>query len=92
MTSLGEKHGDEDLLSEPRFVGEDREVTKRVFFTPAPNILELNSKTGLYPLYMAYTLYRLQCKNQQGFGPELTNEEKADVWKKGDREEHLCGL
>lgn len=79
---FGEKHRDEDLLSEPRFVGEDREVTKRVFFTPAPNILELNSKTGLYPLYMAYTLYRLQCKNQQGFGPELTNEEKADVWKK----------
>lgn len=79
---FGEKHGDEDLLSEPRFVGEDREVTKRVFFTPVPNILELNSKTGLYPLYMAYTLYRLQCKNQQGFGPELTNEEKADVWKK----------
>lgn len=79
---FGEKHRDEDLLSEPRFVGEDREVTKRVFFPPAPNILELNSKTGLYPLYMAYTLYRLQCKNQQGFGPELTNEEKADVWKK----------
>ena len=79
---FGEKHRDEDLLSEPRFVGEDREVTKRVFFTPAPNILELNSKTGLYPLYMAYTLYRLQCKNRQGFGPELTNKEKADVWKK----------
>lgn len=79
---FGEKHRDEDLLSEPRFVGEDREVTKRVFFMPAPNILELNSKTGLYPLYMAYTLYRLQCKKQQGFGPELTNEEKADVWKK----------
>lgn len=79
---FGEKHRDEDLLSEPRFVGEDREVTKRVFFTPEPKILELNSKTGLYPLYMAYTLYRLQCKNQQGFGPELTNEEKADVWKK----------
>lgn len=79
---FGEKHRDEDLLSEPRFVGEDREVTKRVFFTPSPNILELNSKTGLYPLYMAYTLYRLQCKKQQGFGPELTNEEKADVWKK----------
>ena len=79
---FGEKHRDEDLLPEPRFVGEDREVTKRVFFTPEPKILELNSKTGLYPLYMAYTLYRLQCKKQQGFGPELTNEEKADVWKK----------
>ena len=78
---FGEKHRDEDLLPEPHFVGEDREVTKRVFFTPEPKILELNSKTGLYPLYMAYTLYRLQCKNQQGFGPELTNEEKADVWK-----------
>lgn len=66
---FGEKHRDEDLLSEPRFVGEDREVTKRVFFTPAPNILELNSKTGLYPLYMAYTLYRLQCKTNKVLVP-----------------------
>lgn len=78
---FGEKHRDEDLLAEPRFVGEGREVTKRVFFAESPKILELNSKTGLYPLYMAYTLYRIQCKNRQGFGIELTDAEKADIWK-----------
>lgn len=78
---FGEKHRDEDLLAEPRFVGEDREVTKRVFFTESPKILELNSKTGLYPLYMAYTLYRIQCKNKQGFSTELSEPEKANVWK-----------
>jgi len=78
---FGEKHRDEDQLMEPRFVGEDREVTKRVFQSSDPKILELNSKTGLYPLYMAYTLYRLQCKNLQGVGYELTEEQKAKVWK-----------
>ena len=77
----GEKHRDEDLLVEPRFVGEDNEVTQKIFHSSDPKILELNSKTGLYPLYMAYTLYRLQCKDQQGYGIELTEEEKAKVWK-----------
>ena len=40
----------------PRFV--DRgEVTKTVF-APNSRILEINSKTGLYPLYVTYSLYR----------------------------------
>ena len=41
----------------PRYV--DRgEVTKEVFGDSKAKILEINSKTGLYPLYVAYSLYR----------------------------------
>lgn len=43
-------------LDEPRFV--DRgEVTQTVFAEDA-HILEINSKTGLYPLYVAYSSYK----------------------------------
>lgn len=43
--------------AEPRFV--DRgEVTQQVFGNTHSRILEINSKTGLYPLYVAYSLYR----------------------------------
>lgn len=43
-------------LEEPRFV--DRgEVTNTVFAENA-KILEINSKTGLYPLYVAYSFYK----------------------------------
>lgn len=43
-------------LSQPRFV--DRgDVTRNVFASDA-KILEINSKSGLYPLYMAYSVYR----------------------------------
>lgn len=61
-----EKH----RLDEPRFV--DRgEVTKTVFGENA-HVLEINSKTGLYPLYVAYSFYRqkLNGKNENDFTPE----------------------
>ena len=43
-------------LSEPRFVAQGQ-VTKDVF-RPEAHILEINSKSGLYPLYVAYNIYR----------------------------------
>lgn len=63
-----EGHGDKlfDFIdtTEPRFV--DRgEVTKKVLGSIdlgngiASRVLEINSKTGLYPLYVAYTMYRM---------------------------------
>ena len=46
-------------LDEPRFV--DRgDVTDRVFRSTS-KILEINSKSGLYPLYVAYSVYRRKC-------------------------------
>ncbi|MBR0047286.1 MAG: Eco57I restriction-modification methylase domain-containing protein [Bacteroidaceae bacterium] len=44
------------MLNEPRYV--DRgQVTKDVFKIDA-HMLEINSKSGLYPLYVAYNIYR----------------------------------
>ena len=61
-----EKH----RLEEPRFV--DRgEVTKTVFAETA-KILEINSKTGLYPLYVAYSFYkqRMEGMSDDDWTPE----------------------
>jgi len=46
----------ETILSEPRFIDHGK-VTAEVF-TEDARILEINSKSGLYPLYMAYSIYR----------------------------------
>ena len=43
-------------LEEPRYVDRGK-VTENVF-NPNSHILEINSKTGLYPLYAAYSVYR----------------------------------
>lgn len=48
----------ENTISEPRFIDKEG-ITSRVFNEDS-NILEINSKTGLYPLYVSYTLYRLK--------------------------------
>ncbi len=40
----------------PRFVNH-KEVTAKVFKDPNTRILEINSKTGLYPLYMTYSVF-----------------------------------
>ena len=44
------------MLSIPRYVDQGK-VTKDVFRTDS-HILEINSKSGLYPLYVAYNIYR----------------------------------
>lgn len=57
-------------LEEPRFV--DRgEVTNTVFAENA-KILEINSKTGLYPLYVAYSFYkqRMEGMSDDDWTPE----------------------
>lgn len=42
----------------PRFVDQDK-ITADVFGNYDARLLEINSKTGLYPLYLTYSLYRL---------------------------------
>ena len=44
-------------LEEPRLV-EQGEITANILLNEDARILELNSKSGLYPLYMANTMYR----------------------------------
>lgn len=45
-------------LDVPRYI-DHKGVTSKVFHTQSV-ILEINSKSGLYPLYAAYTLYRMR--------------------------------
>lgn len=55
----GQVFFDTDMQTEgvkPRFVDHGN-VTVRVFKDPKTRILEINSKTGLYPLYMAYSVF-----------------------------------
>ena len=72
-----ESHNEEDGLDEPRFV--DRgQVTKDVFLEPDTKILEINSKTGLYPLYVTHSVYRAKCMNIKE--NSLTLEKKKELW------------
>lgn len=46
-----------DTLDEPVFVDRGK-VTEDTLCNPNAHILEINSKTGLYPLYVTYSLFR----------------------------------
>lgn len=52
----------ENTISQPHFVSQGT-VTEEVFATDA-RILEINSKSGLYPLYVAYSIFRNRIKEK----------------------------
>ena len=67
-----------ETIEEPRFV--DRgDVTAEVFASDS-SLLEINSKSGLYPLYLAYNIYRARLRNEM-FSPETLEEHQA-IWDK----------
>ena len=68
----------QNVISEPRFIDKG-EVTAEVF-SPESRILEINSKSGLYPLYMAYGIYRARAKASL-FAVETVEEQQA-IWDK----------
>lgn len=68
----------EHTIDEPRFIDHGK-VTEEVF-TPDSHILEINSKSGLYPLYMAYSIYRSRLKDSTISADTL--EEQQAVWDK----------
>lgn len=57
-------------LTEPRFV--DRGIVTETVFNENAKILEINSKTGLYPLYIAYSFYkqRMEGMSDDDWEPE----------------------
>lgn len=65
-------------LPEPRFV--DRGKVTAEVFNPQTHILEINSKTGLYPLYVAYSVYRARLRELLT-SPESVEDEWG-VWAK----------
>lgn len=68
----------EYTIGEPRFIDHGK-VTEEVF-APDSRILEINSKSGLYPLYMAYSIYRSRLKDSTISADTL--EEQQAVWDK----------
>lgn len=70
-----EKH--ENVLEAPRYI-EQEEITKNIFEKEDTKILEINSKTGLYPLYVTYSVYRKKCESYTK--DELTIDIKNKLW------------
>jgi len=68
-----EKH-ETELIEGPRFV-ECCDVTKQIFNSKS-NILEINSKTGLYPLYVVYSIYRERINDLD----DISFEKKYELW------------
>ena len=72
-----EKHS--ELMEEnPRFVSHG-DVTEKTLTNTNAKILEINSKSGLYPLYVAFSLFqtRLQSVAQE----DRTTEKLDELWK-----------
>lgn len=69
-------------ISQPFFIAQG-EITEELF-SPESRILEINSKSGLYPLYVAYSIYRSRVKETfPGKETELISEEKQkELWDK----------
>ena len=74
----------EKKLNTPRYHKE----TKDDVFGPKTSILEINSKSGLYPLYVAYCIYRNYIKKEfPGIKPgEISVQIQREIWDKVVRE------
>ncbi len=70
---------DEDFqkeLEEPRVI-DNGEITSDIFLNTDAKVLEMNSKSGLYPLYLAYSFYML---NVSGKEKDLPIETTQKIW------------
>ena len=66
------------MLSEPRFVDQGK-VTQDIFY-PDTRILEINSKSGLYPLYVAYSVYRKRVEAAKAKYGEVNHAFALSLW------------
>ena len=76
------------VLEHPRLI-EQGEVTSNIFLDENVKVLEMNSKSGLYPLYVAYSIYRMMLPKEE---QDMTLEEAQEYWKNalGDHLFVLC--
>ncbi len=71
-----EKHS--EFLEEPRFI-DHGEVTAATVANTDAKLLEINSKSGLYPLYIAYSIYRKRIDSYND--DEKTTELQDKLWR-----------
>ena len=77
LDSVGEAR-----LMEPKFI-DHGEVTAKVFDDPDTRILEINSKTGLYPLYMALSVFMSKCRRYRDshmLATDIPAEKQKELW------------
>ncbi|MBO5615505.1 MAG: Eco57I restriction-modification methylase domain-containing protein [Prevotella sp.] len=74
----GESFGDKDTLSVPRYV--DRGKVTKDIFRPESHVLEINSKSGLYPLYVAYNIYRARVEAAKAKYGEVSHGFAMNLW------------
>lgn len=67
-------------ISEPRFVY-NGSVTEKTIMNPKAHVLDIASKTGLYSLYVAYSMYVVRSNQSQGLFDTLSDEESLALWE-----------
>ena len=75
------------VLEHPRLV-EQGEVTSDLFLNENVKILEMNSKSGLYPLYVAYSIYRMMLPKEE---KDMSLEDAQEYWRRA-LQDHLFVL
>ena len=73
----GPTYGMDEILEEPRLI-DNGDVTADIFLEQNARILEMNSKSGLYPLYLAYSLYAMKLPQKES---EMALEDTQRLWK-----------
>lgn len=77
------------VSTDPHFIDRGL-VSQRLFENANVKILEINSKSGLYPLYMAYSVFRHRLRVAQeakrNLFKKITDEEEKQVWRNVLRE------
>ena len=65
-------------LSTPRYVSQGKVTTD--VFRPDSHVLEINSKSGLYPLYVAYNIYRSRVEAARQKYGEVSHGFAMNLW------------
>ena len=73
----------EQMVDAPRFVDHGK-VTADTFANAGARVLEINSKTGLYPLYVTYSIFRSRCATCSE--EELDDAKLQQLWDAAVRE------
>lgn len=64
-------------LEDPKYTSLN-DVTEEILHNPDSKILEINSKSGLYPLYITHSIYQIKCL--AAGVDKLTEELKLSLW------------
>lgn len=73
-----EQHSNQ--LTDPRFVQQD--ITDEIFADAQAHVLEINAKSGVYPLWLAYTFFRYREKEyERQHGTPPNEDEQVNIWR-----------